>query len=57
MKDFIFGIIVGLIVSYILIPQFDIMIFDPEITFVDNNGICYQYKEKNKDINNENDSD
>jgi hypothetical protein len=57
MKDFILGIIIGLIVSYFLIPQFDIMIFDPEITFVDNNGVCYQYKEKNKDINNENHSD
>jgi len=53
MKDFILGMILGLIISYLLIPTFDIMIFDPEITFIDNKGRCYQYKEKRENKDNE----
>jgi len=44
MKEFIIGLIIGLILTYLLVPEYDIIIFDKNITFVDEKGTKYRYE-------------
>jgi len=44
MKEFIIGLIIGLLLTYFLVPEYDIVIFDKNITFIDEKGTTYKYE-------------
>lgn len=48
MIDLIIGLILGILITYFMVPSYDIVIFEPGVKFRDEKGVCYMYKKIEK---------